>query len=164
MNILDFVDSRDIREHLRSIDFQPSTIEAAYLVWFSKTATLEQKCEVWQEIVQTMPNCSLEATLAGLGRPAIPDFHAFLRWTVVTTSGASMRLRVGQATFINMKRRLCPTGNFVGPSARHSAVMRNVPRRCAVMMSWRAVQRHAYASPGARSMPTKNIIGKIGSW
>ena len=45
MNILDFVDSRDIREHLRSIDFQPNTIEAAYLVWFSKTATLDQKCE-----------------------------------------------------------------------------------------------------------------------
>lgn len=44
ISILDFVDSRDIREHLRSIDFQPSTIEAAYLVWFSKTATLDQKC------------------------------------------------------------------------------------------------------------------------
>ena len=29
MNILDFVDSRDIREHLRSIDFHPSAIEAA---------------------------------------------------------------------------------------------------------------------------------------
>lgn len=164
MNILNFVDSRDIREHLRSIDFQPSAIEAAYLVWFSKTATLEQKCKAWQEIVQTMPNCSLEATLAGLGRPAIPDFHAFCAGQSITTSGASMRLRVGRATFISMKRRLCLTGNFAGPSARHSAVMRNVPRRCAVMMNWRAVQRHAYASPGARSMPTKNIAEKIGSW
>lgn len=77
MDIFNFVDSRDIREHLRSIDFQPSTIEAAYLVWFSKTATLDQKCKAWQEIARTMPNCSLEATLAGLGRPAIPDFHAF---------------------------------------------------------------------------------------
>lgn len=163
MDILDFVDSRDIREHLRRINFQPNTIEAAYLVWFSKTATLEQKCEAWQEIVHTMPNCSLEATHAGLGRPAIPDFHAFCAGQSITTSGASMRLRVGRTTFISMKRRLCPTGNFVGPSARHSAVMGNVPRRCAVMMSWRAVQRHAYASPGARSMPTKNIAGKIGS-
>lgn len=54
MDILDFVDSQDIREHLRSIDFQPSTIEAAYLVWFSKTATLDQKCEAWQEIARTM--------------------------------------------------------------------------------------------------------------
>lgn len=77
MDILDFVDSRDIQEHLRRINFQPNTIEAAYLVWFSKTATLDQKCEAWQEIARTMPNCSLEATHAGLGRPAIPDFHAF---------------------------------------------------------------------------------------
>ena len=82
MDILDFVDSRDIREHLRRINFQPNTIEASYLVWFSKTATLDQKCEAWQEIARTMPNCSLEATHAGLGRPAIPDFHAFLRWTI----------------------------------------------------------------------------------
>ena len=35
MDIFNFIDSRDIREHLRSIDFQPSTIEAAYLLWFS---------------------------------------------------------------------------------------------------------------------------------
>ena len=97
------------------------------------------------------------------GRPS-PISILFCAGQSITTSGASMRLRVGRATFISMKRRLCPTGNFVGPSARHSAVMRNVPRRCAVMMNWRAVQRHAYASPGARSMPTKNIAGKIGSW
>ena len=161
MDIFNFVDSRDIREHLRSIDFQPSTIEAAYLVWFSKTATLDQKCEAWQEIARTMPNCSLEATHAGLGRPAIPDFHAFLRWTIDYNKRC---VDAGRVTFISMKRRLCPTGNFVGPSARHSAVMRKVPRRCAVMMNWRAVQRHAYASPGAHSMPTKNIARKIGSW
>mgnify|MGYP000223032952 FL=1 len=72
MNILDFVDSQDIRGHLRSIDFQPSTIEAAYLVWFSKTATLEQKCEAWQEIARTMPNCLLEATHAGSWKAGHP--------------------------------------------------------------------------------------------
>ena len=82
MNILDFVDSRDIREHLYGIGYQPSTVEAAYLVWFSKAATLERKCEAWREIANTMPNCSLKTTLAGFGRPAIPDFHAFLYWTV----------------------------------------------------------------------------------
>ena len=161
MDILDFVDSRDIREHLRSIDFQPSTIEAAYLVWFSKAATLDQKCEAGQEIARTMPNCSPMPVLEG--QPS-PISMLFCAGQSITTSGASMRLRVGRATFISMKRRLCPTGNFVGPSARHLAVMRNVPRRCAVMMNWRAVQRHAYASPGTRSMPTKNIAEKIGSW
>ena len=47
MGILDFVDSRDIRGQLRSIGYKPSTVEAAYLVWFSKNAPLEQKCEAW---------------------------------------------------------------------------------------------------------------------
>ena len=56
MGILDFVDSRDIRGHLRSIGYQPSTVEAAYLVWFSKNTPLEQKCEAWREIARTIPN------------------------------------------------------------------------------------------------------------
>lgn len=164
MNILDFVDSRDIREHLRSIDFQLSTIEAAYLVWFSKTATLDQKCEAWQEIVQTMPNCSLEATHAGLGRPAIPDFHAFLRWTIDYNKRCVDAFASGTGYVYQYEEEIVPDGQLCGPSARHSAVMRNVPRRCAVMMNWRAVQRHAYASRDTRSMSTKSIAGKTGSW
>lgn len=88
MGILDFVDSRDIRGHLRSIGYKPSTVEAAYLVWFSKNAPLEQKCEAWREIARTIPNRAMKATIAGFGGPAIPDFHAFLRLAVNSTCAA----------------------------------------------------------------------------
>lgn len=114
MNILDFVDSRDIREHLRSIDFQPSTIEAAYLVWFSKTATLDQKCEAWQEIARTMPNCSLEATHAGLGRPAIPDFHAFLRWTIDYNKRCVDAFASGTGYVYQYEEEIVPDGQLCG--------------------------------------------------
>ena len=114
MDIFDFVDSRDIREHLRSIDFQPSTIEAAYLVWFSKTATLDQKCEAWQEIARTMPNCSLEATLAGLGRPAIPDFHAFLRWTIDYNKQCVDAFTNGTGYVYQYEEEIVPDGQLCG--------------------------------------------------
>lgn len=114
MNILDFVDSRDIREHLRSIDFQPSTIEAAYLVWFSKTATLEQKCEAWQEIACTMPNCSLEATHTVLGRPAIPDFHAFLRWTIDYNKRCVGAFTSGTGYVYQYEEEIVPDGQLCG--------------------------------------------------
>lgn len=114
MDVLAFVDSRDIREHLRSIDFRPSTVEAAYLVWFSKTATLDQKCEAWQEIARTMPNCSLEATLAGFGRPAIPDFHAFLRWTVEYNKRCVDTFMTGTGFVYQYEEENVPDGQLCG--------------------------------------------------
>ena len=114
MDILDFVDSRDIREHLRRINFQPNTIEAAYLVWFSKTATLDQKCEAWQEIARTMPNCSLEATHAGLGRPAIPDFHTFLRWTIDYNKRCVDAFASGTGYVYQYEEEIVPDGQLCG--------------------------------------------------
>lgn len=114
MDILDFVDSRDIREHLRSIDFRPSTVEAAYLVWFSKTATLEQKCRAWQKIAETMPNCSLEATLAGFGRPAIPDFHVFLRWTIDYNERCLDAFMSGTGYVYQYEEEIVPDGQLCG--------------------------------------------------
>lgn len=43
MDIYSFVGSRDIREHLRTINYQPNAIEAAYLIYMSYNATLEEK-------------------------------------------------------------------------------------------------------------------------
>lgn len=114
MDIFNFVDSRGIREHLRSIDFQPSTIEAAYLVWFSKTATLDQKCEAWQEIARTMPNCSLEATHAGLGRPAVPDFHAFLRWIIDYNKRCIDAFASGTGYVYQYEEEIVPDGQLCG--------------------------------------------------
>ena len=114
IDVLEFVHSRDIRAHLRSIEYRPSTVEAAYLVWFSKTATLEQKCEAWQEIVRTMPNCSLKATIAGFGRPAIPDFHAFLRWTVDYSKRCVEAFRAGTVYVYQYEEETVPEGQLCG--------------------------------------------------
>ena len=76
MDIYRFVDSRDIREHLKQLDYQFTTPETAFLVWYCHTATLDEKIAAWQEIIDTMPNCSMGPRRLGLD---IPDFHEFLR-------------------------------------------------------------------------------------
>lgn len=76
MDIYRFVDSRDIREHLEKINYDFSTQEAAYIVWHCRTASLTEKESAWNEIIKTMPNCSLEERLNMM---EIPDFHEFLR-------------------------------------------------------------------------------------
>ena len=76
MDIFRFIDSNAIRAYLKEQDYPFSTQEAAFLVYYCKTATLEEKVQAWEEIIRTTPNCSMEKRL---NMEAIPDFHAFLR-------------------------------------------------------------------------------------
>lgn len=76
MDILKFINSCDIREHLKNIDYQFSALEAAWIIWKSKYTSLSEKHEAWTEIIQTMPNCEIES------RPNTtphPSLHRFLR-------------------------------------------------------------------------------------
>ena len=54
-----FMDSKDIREHLRQIGYSFTAPEAAFLVWQCRSATLKEKISAWREISEAMPNCPL---------------------------------------------------------------------------------------------------------
>lgn len=58
MDILRFVNSKAIREHLRSINYQFNTLEAAYLIAFSRNITYDEKHYAWKEVIETMPDMS----------------------------------------------------------------------------------------------------------
>ena len=60
MNIYNFINSKDVRKYLQDIDYQFTTPEAAFVVYWCKHATLDKKIEAWQEIIETMPDCSME--------------------------------------------------------------------------------------------------------
>ena len=70
MNVYDFINSRDIAKYLKEINYQFSTLECAWLVWQSRKHTLAQKHAAWQEIIVTMPDCSVEA------RPNHAEVHS----------------------------------------------------------------------------------------
>lgn len=74
MNICKFINSKDIAEYLESINYQFSTIEAAYLVYQSKKATLEDKIEAWKEIIETYPDCACKRKFF-----ATESMHQFLQ-------------------------------------------------------------------------------------
>ena len=75
MDIYKFVVSNSIRNYLKRINYKFSTQEAAFWVWYCETATLEEKLGAWEEIINTMPNCSMQERI---DMEAIPDFHKFL--------------------------------------------------------------------------------------
>lgn len=75
-DIFEFLDSHSIKEHLQRIDYELTTPVAAFIVDRSHKATLQQKLEGWQKIIDNMPNCAMSRRNDTFN---IPDFHAFLR-------------------------------------------------------------------------------------
>ncbi len=76
MDIYNLFVSKDVREYLRRIGYKFSAAEAAFLVYVNGGMTIKQKHAAWQEIIDTVPNCSLGERL---NMKAIPDFQEFLR-------------------------------------------------------------------------------------
>lgn len=75
MNLFHFIDSKDIREHLRQIGYSFTAPEAAFLVWRCRNADLKEKFAAWQEMIETMPDCSLTREK----EEPIENCHEFLR-------------------------------------------------------------------------------------
>ena len=75
-DIFEFLDSCSIKEHLHRINYELTTPVAAFIVSRSHKATLQQKLEGWQKIIDNMPNCTMSLRNDTFN---IPDFHAFLR-------------------------------------------------------------------------------------
>lgn len=75
MDLFRFIDSKDIREHLRQMGYSFTAPEAAFLVWQCRSTTLKEKIAAWREIIETMPDCSM---VERMNMDAIPSVHKFL--------------------------------------------------------------------------------------
>lgn len=59
MDIFSFINSRDIREYLKIRNYPFTSLEAAWLIYQCRSATIEEKHATWQELIQTMPDCAV---------------------------------------------------------------------------------------------------------
>lgn len=75
MDIYQFIDSRDIRNYLQDIKYKFTVPETAFLIYMSRRATLNEKLDAWQEIIDTMPDCSMGERI---NMVEIPSFRKFL--------------------------------------------------------------------------------------
>lgn len=75
-DIYRFIDSADVRCFLEEKQYVFSPLEAAFVVWQSRTATLEEKHAAWREIIETMPDSDIPCEKWKAPRESL---HAFLR-------------------------------------------------------------------------------------
>ena len=85
MDIYSFFNSRDVAEYLRNEKHEFTAAEAAYIVYLSDTATLDEKLVAWQEIVDTMPDCPVcHSALDPYFKRDYKSEHQFLREYIFT--------------------------------------------------------------------------------
>lgn len=61
MDILKYLNSRDIAEFLESIHFEFNAMQAAYVVYINDWLTIEERIKLWREITETMPDCEYQS-------------------------------------------------------------------------------------------------------
>lgn len=75
MNVLPYVNSKDIREHLEKIGYQFTALEAAWLIYQSRNTTLEERHHAWRQLISEYPDCSIPVRMNTVAQPSL---HGFL--------------------------------------------------------------------------------------
>lgn len=73
---LSFVDSAFVRENFVAVGWEPGPLEAAFLVWQSRSRSVRDKHAAWRRIVEAMPDVPVPARR---GCDARPSLHGFLK-------------------------------------------------------------------------------------
>ena len=94
LNVFEFINSKDIKEHLKKTDYKFNSLEAAWLIYQCKSATIEEKHTAWKELIRTMPDCRIEKRMNTIPQESL---HGFLMKVVLT----------GRTIFVNcLKKQL----------------------------------------------------------
>ena len=75
MDIFSFVNSKDIREYLRKIEYQFNSLEAAWLIYWCHHLTYEEKKTAWKQVISTMSDCEIPKQMNHL---AVKGIHAVM--------------------------------------------------------------------------------------
>lgn len=76
MDILRFINSKDIKEHLKNNSYEFNSLEVAWLIYQCCNATISEKHKAWNELIRTMPDCRIEKRVNTVPQESL---HAFLK-------------------------------------------------------------------------------------
>lgn len=71
MNIFDFINSKDIGEHLKRIEYPLNALEASWIVYQNDTHSMAQKMEAWRWIMDNMEDCEVLERINCIYRPSL---------------------------------------------------------------------------------------------
>ena len=74
MDITQFINSRDIRDYLKEIGYEFSSLEGAWLIGNCMGITLEKRHAAWRELIRAMPDMKIEKRLNTRAWPSLHDY------------------------------------------------------------------------------------------
>ena len=74
MNLYRFINSKDVRIHLEQMGYEFNSLEAAWLIYQCRTASIEEKHKAWEELIATMPDCRVEERDYFVRRDSLHEF------------------------------------------------------------------------------------------
>ncbi len=111
MDFLHFVNSNAVRSYLQEIRYQPTSLEAAWLVYQCETASLEEKCAAWREIIQTLPDCPTNSRTRGIKPEHRDSVHTFLQAYIAQQETlAAAFLQADKHAVYDLQYQLLPKG------------------------------------------------------
>ena len=63
MDILQFINSKDIRKHLKKINYQFNTLEVAWLIYHSYNHSVYEKFNAYEQLMKEYPDCRVKKRL-----------------------------------------------------------------------------------------------------
>ena len=93
MDILSFVNSRDIRKYLRDIDYKCDPMQAAWLVYQNYDRPYGKKHKAWQWIIDNMQDCEMPERRFSKYRPSL---HGYLKELMLFRDEHRERIKQGK--------------------------------------------------------------------
>ena len=74
MNYYQFINSKDIREYLKKVNYEFSSIETAWLIFQCQHITLQEKFQCWERLTEEMPDCEIPKRPNCIYRESLHEF------------------------------------------------------------------------------------------
>ena len=111
MDFLNFINSNAVRCYLQEIHYQPTSMEAAWLVYQCGTVNLEEKCAAWRKIIETLPDCPTNSRVIGVKPEHRNSVHTFLREYIVQQEQlAAAFMQADEPAIYDVQYQLLPKG------------------------------------------------------
>ena len=81
LDIFEFINSKDIKAHLKNLNYKFNTLEAAWLVYQCNHISIDEKHNAFKKIIQTMPDCEVPERMNTVYKASL---HQYIREYIVT--------------------------------------------------------------------------------
>lgn len=79
MNILNLLNSQSIKEYWQEIDYRPSPLESAWIVYYNRVLPFYKKIEWWEQIIETTPDAPINRRFNRGGNETLHGFlHSYI--------------------------------------------------------------------------------------